>query len=138
MAANFRLEIPGLDCTHVSRIESFTVKRKLVKVSSGGGGTPQLAPGRLEIPNLRITLSELGIKDWLNWADDFIVKGNNSNAKEKTGTLSLLSANLKTELARVKFFNLGICRLAPEKTGANAIRRFVAELYCEQMEFKVL
>ena len=136
LSANFRLEIAGLDCTRVSRIESFTVKRSAFTVSSGGGG-PHLLPGRLDIPNLEISLSEAGAQDWLNWADDFIVKGNNGSTNEKTGSLTLLAPNLKTELARVSFFNLGICRLSPEKTGANAIRRIKAELYCEHMEFKV-
>lgn len=137
LSANFRLEIAGLDCTRVSRIETFTVKRDAFTVTSGGDGRPHLLPGRLEVPNLKISLSEAGAQDWLNWADDFIVKGNNGSANEKTGSLTLLAPNLKTELARVSFSNLGICSLSPEKTGANAIRRIKAELYCEQMEFKV-
>jgi len=137
VSANFRLEIAGLDCTRVSRIESFTVKRSTFTVTSGGDGIPHLLPGRLDIPNLDITLSEAGAQDWLSWADDFIVKGNNGNTNEKNGSLTLLAPNLKTELARISFFNLGICRLSPEKTGANAIRRIKAELYCEHMEFKV-
>ena len=128
----FRLEIDGLDCQRVSYIESFTVKRKVATAGPGGSLIDQ---SRLEFPNLQITLAEAGADDWIEWADDFIINGNNNSANEKNGTLFLLSPNLKTELARVKFFNLGICRLTPETAGADAISRLSAELYCERMEF---
>lgn len=136
-ASNFRLEIPGLDCKRVSRIDSFTVKRNLVVGAPGGPGSFRSTPGKLELPNLRVSLSEAGAQDWIDWADDFIVKGNNSPADEKNGTLVLLSANLKTELALISFFNLGICRLSPSTSDANAVRRLTAELYCERMELSV-
>jgi phage tail-like protein len=131
-SSGFRLEIDGLDCKRVSNIESFTVKRKVATAGPGGSLIDQ---SRLEFPNLQITLAEAGADDWIEWADDFIINGNNSSTNEKNGTLFLLSPNLKTELARVKLFNLGICRLTPEITGPTAIRRLRTELYCERMEF---
>jgi hypothetical protein len=47
--------------------------------------------------------------------------------------------SLKTELARVNFFNLGIFRFAPVKVenSADQIKRVTAELYCERMEFEL-
>lgn len=134
-SSGFRLEIDGLDCKRVSSIESFTVKRKVATAGQGGLGGSLIDQSRLEFPNLQISLAEVSADDWIEWADDFIITGNNSSANEKSGTLFLLSPNLKTELARVKFFNLGICRLTPETAGADAIRRLRAELYCERMEF---
>ena len=53
--------------------------------------------------------------------------------------LTFLAPDLKSELGKVKFFNLGIFRLdddaSEDATGA-VIRRFQAELYCERMEFQ--
>ncbi|MDQ3813127.1 MAG: hypothetical protein M3347_04150, partial [Armatimonadota bacterium] len=74
---------------------------------------------------------------WLDWHEDFVVKGNNDQTREKIGTLIFLSPNQQTELARLNFFNLGIFRIAPDKSEAHAdaIRRATVELYCERMEF---
>ena len=39
LASNFRLQIAGLDCSKVSRIDSFTVRRSLTVTRPGTGGT---------------------------------------------------------------------------------------------------
>ena len=137
-SSNFRLEIPGLDCMRVNQIESFTVKRQVLLRGSHGTGGSLVDQSRLEFPNLKISLAEAGAEDWIDWARDFIIEGNNASANEKNGTLVLLSPNLRTELARISFFNLGICRLTPEMAGTEAIGRLRAELYCERMEFSVI
>jgi hypothetical protein len=118
--ANFRLEIDGLDCTKVSRIDSFAVKR-----AAGGG--------KIDFPSLRIRVAEAAAQSWVGWHGDFVVKGYNTDAFERHGWLRFLSTNLKTELARIELGNLGIVSLAPEKSEGGALGRLVAEIYCEQM-----
>lgn len=135
--ANFRLEIDGLDCTKVSKVDSFTVKQTVVSDEIGEARDYLKEPGNIEFPNLKISLPELAVMSWFDWFDDFVVKGNNSEDKEKNGTLTFLAPNLKDELLTIKFFNLGIFRLAGDKTEANSdkIKLVTAELYCERMEF---
>ncbi len=139
LPANFRLEIAGLNCKTVSRIESFTVKQRAVRDDIGDARDQKKEPGKLEFPNLKITLAEKGAEAWLAWHEDFVVKGNNNQDKEKSGSLTLLSPNLKDELLTIRFSNMGIFSLKPEKGEANseAIRRLVAELYVEKMEFEM-
>jgi hypothetical protein len=117
--ANFRLLIDGLDCTHVSRIESFTVRRELGDV-----------PGRVEFPNLVVTLTLASAETWYDWHQDFVVAGNNGEAFERGGALSFLAANLQSELTRIELRHLGIVRLLPAENQPN---RVSAELYCEEM-----
>ena len=134
-ASNFKLHIDGLDCTHVTAIDAFTVKRDVTIVSSGhGGGT--LTPGKVEFPNLRITLSPIAAQSWFDWHESFVVNGNNSDSFERSGSLSFLSIDLKKELSRIDLSHLGIVRVAPAKSrDGSQIPRITAELYCEEMLF---
>jgi hypothetical protein len=118
LAGNFRLEIDDLDCTKVNVLDSFTVTRQ--------------NSGKIDFPNLRITLPETNAATWVAWHEDFVVKGNNDESQEKEGSLTFLSTELQP-LGRINFFNLGIFRLASQQ--ADEIRRVRADLYCERMEF---
>jgi hypothetical protein len=136
---NFRLEIDGLDCTRVSRIDSFAVQA--VAIQSSGDRTPgqgSSVPGKINFPNLRITLAETSAATWRNWHNDFVVKGNNASENEKNGSLKFLAADLKKELGRIEFYNLGLYRLARESEIASDVAaRMKAELYCQRMDFVV-
>ena len=139
LPANFKLEIDGLVTTQVSKVDALTVKQSVTRDDVGARRDVLKELGRLEFPNLRVTLSEKGSETWAAWFDDFVVKGNNDSAKERNGRLTFLAADLKTPLGAVSFFNLGIFRLEPEpqQAGAETIARLVADLYCERMELSV-
>jgi hypothetical protein len=139
LPANFRLAIDGLDAKRVSKIDSFTVRSAAVEDTVGELRDVVRAPAKVEFPNLRITLAESGAQTWFDWHDDFVVKGNNDETREKGGSLTFLAPNLKDELGEIRFFNLGIFRLAPlpRPSGSDQVARLVADLYCERMELSV-
>lgn len=138
-SGNFKLTIDGLDCSKVSKIDSFTIKQKMVNDQTGDSRGNQIQNGRVEFPDLRITFSEISAQSWIDWHKDFVVNGNNGEAKEKNGTLVFLGPNLRDELARITFYNLGIFNLSHDKVQArnDQVSRLSADLYCERMEFKV-
>jgi hypothetical protein len=140
LPANFRLVIDGLDCTKVSKVDAFTVKQTVLSDPIGEMRDYQKEPGKLEFPNLTITLAESAAETWLDWHEDFLIKGNSGHDQERSGALTFLSPDLKKELARVDFFHLGIFRLAPEKPEpqTEGIKKLVVGLYCERMEFAYL
>jgi hypothetical protein len=133
LLSNFRLELPGLDCTRVTKIDSFTVKQPF---TSANGDVRE--PGPLLFPNLNVTLFEQSAQTWQSWFNNFVLEGNNADSQEKTGTLTLLTPTLEQELARIDLFNVGIFRLALER-GRDGLdpRRVVAGLYCERMDFRI-
>lgn len=136
VVSNFRFEITGLEAKRVSKVDALTVKQAITTTSVGDLRDFELTPARLELPNLRLMLAEIDFEPWYQWLDDFVVKGNNSPANEKTGSLVYLDTNLSKELARINFSGLGIFRLTPDRVGAPAsdsLRRMTAELYCEGM-----
>jgi hypothetical protein len=142
LSSNFRLNIAGLDCTKVTKIDSFTVKQRLAGetlVSGRYQDAIEAAPANLlEFPNLRIELAAISAETWRVWFRSFVIDGNSSAMNEKTGTLSFLAPNLSTVLATISFQNLGIFRLEDAPPDASAeITRVVAELYCERMELAV-
>jgi phage tail-like protein len=138
VASNFRFELDGLPGARVGRIDSFTVKQPVVTDDAGSVRDAPQEPGRIEFPNLRVTISELDAGPWGDWAQDFLVKGDNDDAHEKRGAIVFLSPNRKTELARIVLHNVGIFafRRAAAPAG-NQVAHVVADLYCEQMEFRV-
>ena len=139
LPSNFRLSIDGLDCTRVNKIDSFTVKQTHVVDDIGDARDNAKVPGKINFPNLKITLAESTAANWAAWLESFVIQGNNDESQEKNGTLIFLGSNQQTELLRINFFNLGIHRLVADKAEANAdqIKRVTAELYCERMEIDV-
>jgi hypothetical protein len=138
LPSNFKLEIDGLDCTRVKKIDAFTVKRLITSDSTGQARDSQKQPDKIDFPDLKITLAGAGAASWKQWFDDFVVKGNSSQAKEKSGTLTLLTPNAQKMLARIHFFNMGIHRLEPTAVEANSesAASLTVELYVERMEFE--
>lgn len=134
LVSNFKLEIPDLDCKKVSKISPITVTQKTISAEVGALHEPGVASRRVEFSNLKISIPATAAKTWQDWLEDFVIKGNNGDDREKSGKLTLLTANLKDEMARIDFFNLGIVSLGPESGGTGNL---IAELYCERMEFHV-
>jgi hypothetical protein len=139
LQANFKLDIDGLDCTRVSKIDALTVKQTLVHDDVGEARRDVGGASKLEFPDLVVSLAQTGSETWTDWFDDFVVKGNCDATKERSGKLTYLSADRKTPLGEVDFFNLGIFRLESESQveGAESVARLRAGLYCERMELKV-
>ena len=118
-ASNFKLEIDGLDCSKVSRIDSFTV--------------PGVVGGKVAFPTLAITLSAISATTWNSWFQDFLIAGHSGDAAEKSGKITFLLPDLKTPLAHIELRGLGIVRLETIPGGPSQIARLSAGLYCEQM-----
>lgn len=135
LTSNFRLKIDGLDCTRVSRIEPFAVRRPIDMIQSARG-RPSLHAGAIDFPSLRITLSSSAGETWFAWHQAFVVDGKNADSFEKSGSISLFAPNQVSELARIELSGLGIFRLSldpPELGGPATIARLTADVYCERM-----
>jgi hypothetical protein len=133
---NFRIRIQGLEdsCNHVSKIEALVFKQTIVQDPVGEMRNYQKEPAKKEFPNLVLLLSESQAGPFYGWFEDFVVKGNNSQDRERQGVLELLAPDLKEVLLTVNFSNLGIFSFAPDKQMAleDGIRRVKVEMYCER------
>jgi hypothetical protein len=133
LTSNFRLQIDGIDCAKVARIEPFTVRRPIEIARSHG--TRTLKAGAVDFPSLRVTVSAAAAETWVDWHKTFVVDGENADSFEKSGSIALLAPDLATELARIELHGVGIYRLSmdPPELGVATIPRLTADIYCEQM-----
>lgn len=127
LASNFRLEIPGLDCTRVRTIDAIHVRTAVVRDEG------RVEPGAVNVSDLVVALADLSAESWYDWARVFLVEGASGDAQEKNGVLIFLGPDGQSEIARVNLFGLGISslRTAPAET-AGQIRSIVGTLYCER------
>jgi len=116
----FRLEIPGLDCSHVTKIDAMTV-------TSG--------PDRFDFPHITLTLSEGG-DSWRDWLQS-LVTGNDDDKLGKNGELVYLAPDMATELGRVHLFGLKMMIMQTKKvaTASEPVNTVVVRLSCDHMEF---
>jgi phage tail-like protein len=134
--SNFRIELDQLNCKYISKVDAFTLKQTVTRYEIGETRNAQLEPTKLEYPNLTFYIAESHAGDWMKWAEDFILNGNNE--KEKQGAIHFLSPNLQSEIGSMKLHNVGCFSIGVEKSeaGAESIKRVKVELYVEEMDFK--
>ena len=139
LPSNFRLELGDLDTKHVSRIAAITIKQSISRDAVGDSRDYQIEPGKIEFPDLKITIPNSALQSWVNWEEDFIVKGNNGDKQEKSGALVFLATNRTDELARLLLLNCGIFNLvdAMSDDGKPHVGFSTASIYCERMELHV-
>jgi hypothetical protein len=140
LPSNFRLEIDGLDCTKVNKVDAFTIKQTVATDDVGDQRDPNREPSGVEFPNLRVTFASSSGQTWADWYDDFVIKGNAFDSQEKSGRLLFLTPNLQGALAEITFFNMGIYALQDGVFDPvdEPSARMRAELYVERMEFHFL
>jgi tail tube protein gp19 len=137
LCANFRVNIDGLDCSHINKVEGFSFKQKVQENPVGHLREAEIIPTALEYGNLKFTLSAAFAQSWIDWHQQFVIDGNNDEAFEKGGTIELLAPNMKDVLKTFTLKNLGINKISKEKMEANkdAVAGIIAEVYCEQYTF---
>ena len=139
LPSNFRIRIDGCEigCAKVNKIEALTVKQKVTDNAIGEQRDYQKEPTSVEIPNLTITLAESHADEFYRWHEDFVIKGNNGEDREKGGTLEYLTPNLQEVLFTLHFYHLGVFKVSPDKVEASAepIRRLKVDMYCEDIKF---
>lgn len=132
LRSNFRFELGDLPTQRVARIDSFTVRSLAIGAPTGEFRTVQ-SLGAVQFPNLRLSISQADLQPWTDWAESFIVQGQNGDNAEKSGAVVFLAPNMKDELGRITLSNCGILSLTQPAAEAEKISRFEVELYCEKM-----
>ncbi|HKE16468.1 MAG TPA: phage tail protein [Kofleriaceae bacterium] len=136
--SNFRLDIQGIDCRYVNKIDSFAVTQKVKQLYTGPARFPELEPTAVEFSNIIVYMALEHASDFTNWYDAFIMKGAKDTKQERDGFIEFLGPDTSTVLFTVNLNRLGIHRLSIEKSDANAeqIKRCKVELYVESMDLE--
>jgi len=139
LPANFRIRIDGCEigCAKVSKIDALTIKQKVTENSVGEIRDYQQEATSVNVSNLVITLPESHADEFYRWHEDFVIKGNNGEDREKGGTLEYLTPNLAEVLFTLHFYHLGVFKITADKNEASGepIRRLKVEMYCEDFRY---
>ncbi len=138
LCSNWRFELGSLPCQRVAKVDSFTWKQSVIKDEVGAFREATKHPAKVEVPNLKLTISSADIEEWRQWHQSFVIDGKCADSDELTGSLTFLGPDLKEELATIQFDHVGIISLQAAKAEANneSVSRFEVELYCEEMKFE--
>lgn len=132
LVSNFKLTINGMDAAFVTKIDTINIKMNYASTDAGAG--ERLAS--IDIPNLKLTIPESQAADFIKWHQEFVIERKNGAENEKSGNLSFLSPDLKTEIFRLDLTGLGIFALDRDPLAlTNQVRNVTAQLYCDKMDF---
>ena len=138
LCSNWRFELGSLPSSRVAKIDSFTWKQAVIKDEVGAFREPTKHPAKVEVPNLKLTVSMSDIEPWRQWHQTFVIDGKCSEADELTGAITFLGPDMKEELAEITLDHVGIISMQQAKQEANKeeVARFEVELYVENMRFE--
>lgn len=133
--ASFMLLIDGLDCSKVSKIESFSVKQKVKKLYYGGARQAQIEPTGIEFPDLNIEMSLAHADDFIKWHKDYVMSGARDMKMEKEGEIIFYNQSMMDALLSVKLKRVGICgiQLLKSEAMAEQVKKVKVSLYCDSM-----
>lgn len=136
--SNFRLDINGIDCEHVNRIDAFSVSQRVRPLYLGSQRFPELEPTGVDFSNITVYTAVEHAQDFMRWYEAFVVKGGKESREERDGYLEFLGPDTRTVLFTINLNRLGVHRLTIEKSTANAeqIKRCRIELYMESMSLE--
>jgi hypothetical protein len=131
----FRVTIPGVDCSGVSRVEPVTVRYKPAENAAGEARAPKSQAGAATAGDLVLSVAESKAAGFAQWATEFLIEGNNGDDREKTVTVELLSPDMKSTILALEGHGVGIYALKPPGGGADP-RRVEAQMYVERWQLK--
>ena len=136
LCSNFKFELGDLPGDRVAKIDSFTWKQDVVRDELGDFREPT----KVEIPNLKITISMDDVEAWADWYRCFVIDGQCTDADELSGSITFLAPDQSEELGSIDLDHVGIISLEQEASEANkdSASRFVVELYVEEMRFEAV
>lgn len=138
LTANFRIEIGNLPCKRVATIDAFTWRCEAVTMRSGDGSPDVLLPGKVTVPDLKLSIGDADLPAWADAARTWFIDGKHGDGEELNGRIVFLSTDLQTELGQISLGKVGFKRFAERDTTETSgqLGRFNVELYVETMAFK--
>jgi phage tail-like protein len=135
--SNFRLDIPGMDCTKIMSIDALTWKQAISLNEVGTEREYETVANNMTQPDLKITMTAPTSKPWFDWYKKSVLEGHADETSELSGTLTFLHSNLKDELGHLEFSNIGIKKFSYGAAEAHGegVMDVTVECYVEATKF---
>ena len=139
ISSNYLFRIDGLDAATLRTYKTSapTIKLKSALDSVGEQRVSVKTPAGWEISNLTAWVAASHSEPFYQWFENFVLKGNNGDNMERTGTLEYFDPPLKEVLFRLTFDHMGIFKLTRDSSGvaAGGLAHDKAEMYVENIRF---
>lgn len=141
LTSNFRFELDkfrGDPNLRNVKIEAFTVKQNVIANPVGNDLDTRREVGRLELPQIVVTIPESSVEPWMKWYDDAIARGNRAD-QYATGFISYFSSDqAQTELMRIELAGVSLASIEIDKYEAQkeGIAQAKITLNIEEMKLK--
>ena len=138
LASNFKFTLKGLEnaSKRIRSIDSITIKESR---TDADGEVRFFLAGEptLHVSNVILTLPITDAEPWLDFLDDFVIRGNNADEFERQGSIELLDTSLKDTQFTLDLQNVGIVRARRLRldAGSEVVATMEVELYCESVVF---
>jgi hypothetical protein len=135
-ASAFKVEVDGMDCSKVTKVDAMSIKQEFVVEEIGGERAWCVEPSKLIFPDVLITMPESTAKGWYEWHQKMVMDG---SGDEKTGSITWYDPSMQKPLGKLSLSNLGIVSLTRDKVeaGSDGAREVKIKMYCEQIAFEV-
>ncbi len=111
MPSNFKIEIEGLPCNEIKRVESFKITQKNVEEKIGPVKNNKIVPGKMEYPNLVFYVPDFDSESWKYWFSNFEKQ---KVTEEKKGSIRYFDNNSKQVFA-LSFKNIIPVSIQPSR-----------------------
>ena len=75
LCSSFRFEVGDLPCSRIAKVDSFGWEQGVVKDDVGAFREPMKEPAKVEVPNLKVTISMGDLLAWSDWHGSFVTDG---------------------------------------------------------------
>lgn len=140
LCSSFTVEVGGELLKFATSVEFPVFQTKIAEERHGSQRLPsrQLADYGW-VGDFVVTTAATQLEGLQAWFDAFVLQGKNTEADERTATVNVLAADMKTKVVEISLDGLGIYQLEPDEasaSGADAPRRMVARMYCSKVTLK--
>jgi hypothetical protein len=133
LADSFEVALDRYPTRRVTQVGAITLRRSYP--ASGPRGSPSQARGALEISDLMLAIADTDFDPWLDRYENFLIAGDNGNAREESGVITLLTASRQDAILSIGLSGVGLRSLGligPLAGGASTgTTTFDAALYVE-------
>ena len=135
----FKLDIQGIDCQHVRKIDAITIKQKVTRLYYGLQRAPEIEPTGIEIPGLSLQLAASHARDFIDWHKHFTVTGARDTDHMKSGFLAFLDPVGDQDIFTIYLDQIGIhnLKLSKSDAGSEQLEMVEVELFVDSMAFKL-
>jgi len=130
LRSNFIVKIPGVVATGVTKVENLALTREVTVENLGAQRIEIKNPTKPSIPNVVLTVNDATAKDFWTWYDNFLLKGDNGQDKERTIDVQLMSPDQRTVVLTLQGTGVGMVAMrSSTASGSESIAKDEVELY---------